>query len=204
MHTSSNTMKSHWLSTTAVAALLALPLAALAQVPPPDEAVLPAQGGTATPPGAVNCFDYYRFGSVQVHLTAPVSSAVSGSSITFSGEITNDNPYPIVDGSLYVRVFKSRGSTIDGNGPDVVAQFLVKSGIAIPANGSAPVSFSWKVPSYAESGDYSLATFFTTSRKFNLLGLSFTDDVVGNTVPFSVSGDVKSSIAACTIRVRAR
>ena len=149
----------------------------------------------AMPANTVSCFDYYTFGSVQANLTAPITSTVSGTSITFSGNLKNNNPYPIVDGALYVKVFKSRGSSNDGNGPDVVDQFFVKGDITIPANGSAPVSFQWKVPSYARSGDYSVATFFTTSRKFNLLGLSFTDDVVGNTVPFRVVGEQNTGVA---------
>jgi hypothetical protein len=149
----------------------------------------------SAPAGTVSCFDYYEFGSVQANLTAPVTGTVSGVSIPFSGTIQNNNSYPIVDGALYVKIFKSRGSSNDGNGPDVVDQFLAKGDIVIPANGSVPVSFSWRVPSYAMSGDYSLATFFLTSRKFNLLGLSFTDDVVGNTVPFKVSGEQTDNIS---------
>lgn len=146
------------------------------------------------PPNTVSCFDYYSFGSVQAKLTASVASTVSGTPITFSGTLENENPYPIVDGVLYVKVFKTRGSSNDGNGPDVVDQFLVKGDIAIPAGGSVPIQFQWRIPSYAQSGEYQLASFFTTSRKFNLLGLSFTDDVVGNTVPFRVSGEQTSGV----------
>lgn len=146
------------------------------------------------PANTVSCFDYYSFGSVQANLTTSVASAVSGTPIVFTGTLENNNPYPIVDGALYVKVFKSRGSSNDGNGPDVVDQFLVKGDIVIPANGSVPVTFQWRVPAYAQSGDYQLATFFTASRKFNLLGLTFTDDVVGNTVPFRVVGEQTGSV----------
>ncbi len=175
---------------------LALPLVASAQDLPIDEAVLVGEPPLEeTLPNTVNCFDYYSFGSVQAHLTAPVTGTVSGSSITFSGTLENQNPYPIVDGALYVKVFRMRGAAKDANGPDVVDQFLVKGDITIPAKSSVPVSFAWKVPAYAKGGDYQVATFFTTSRKFNLLGLSFTDDVVGNTVPFKVSAEQSASVA---------
>src|SRR3989344_120759 len=146
------------------------------------------------PANTVSCFDYYSFGSVQANLNASVASAVSGTPIAFKGTLKNNNPYPIVDGALYVKIFKSRGASNDGNGPDVVDQFFVKGDIVIPANGSVPISFLWRVPAYAQSGDYSVATFFTTSRKFNLLGLTFTDDVVGNTVPFKVSGEQTTGV----------
>mgnify|MGYP003392919833 FL=1 len=143
---------------------------------------------TAMPSGTVSCFDYYAFGSVQAKLAATNASAVSGTQIMFTGTLENANAYPIVDGSLYVKVFKKRSAN-DGNGPDVVDQFFVKSDLSIPANSSIPISFPWTIPSYAQSGDYEIATFFTTSRKFNLLGLTFTDDVVGNRVPFTVVGE---------------
>ena len=145
------------------------------------------EGGV--PAGTVSCFDYYTFGSVQADLHTSMTNVVSGTPVTFTGTLVNDNAYPIVDGALYVKVFRSRGDADDGNGPDVVDQFFVKGDIVIPAKGSVPVSFRWNVPSYAQSGEYQLATFFTTSRKFNLLGLSFTDDVVGNTVAFNVTGE---------------
>lgn len=140
------------------------------------------------PAGAVSCFDYYEFDSVQTDLSTLLESVPSGTDVEFSGVIRNENAYPIVDGALYVKVFRVRGDQNDGNGPDVVDQFLVKGDLSIPARASVPVSFSWRVPAHARSGSYELATFFTTSRKFNLHGLSFTDDIVGETTPFSVVG----------------
>ena len=41
-----------------------------------------------------------------------------------------------------------------------------------------PAQFTWQVPAFAETGDYQVATYFLSDKKFNLLGLSFTDDVV--------------------------
>lgn len=146
-------------------------------------------------PLGVSCFDYYTFGSVQAQLTAETRGTVSGAPISFSGHVVNNNPYPIFDGSLFIKVFKSRGNTNDGNGPDVVDEFFAVHNVVIPAHGKVPVSFSWKVPAHAQSGEYRIATFFTTSRKFNLLGLSFTDDIVGNTVPFSVSGEQLTGVS---------
>lgn len=148
----------------------------------------------AAPPNTVSCFDYYSFGSVQANLMSSVSRTVSGAPITFSGTLENSNPYPVVDGVLMVKIFRTRTSEKNINGPDVVDQFVAASDIVIPANGKTPVSFSWRVPTNAKSGEYQLATFFTTSRKSNLLGLSFTDDVVGNMVSFGVSGERQSGV----------
>ena len=149
-----------------------------------------------TQPNTVDCFDYYHFGSVQVDVTPSVASAVSGVPITFTGKIKNANPYPIVDGSVYVKIFRQRGNgEKDVNGPDVVDQFYAAEGLTISANGELPISINWNIPSYAVSGEYKMATFFTVSHKFNLLGLPFTDDVVGNTASFKVAGELKNGVS---------
>ena len=184
------------LAALAISCFLPLSFAAAqtqSQQPPP----LPSISGGAAPtqPNTVNCFDYYHFGSVQVDVTPGVASAVSGVPITFTGKIKNANPYPIVDGSVYVKIFRERGNgEKDFNGPDVVDQFYAADDLTIPANGQSPISINWNIPAYAASGEYKIATFFTVSHKFNLLGLPFTDDVVGNTASFKVSGELKSTV----------
>lgn len=142
-----------------------------------------------------SCFDYYTFGSVQADVRPSVLSALAGTPITFSGFLHNDNPYPLVEGSLYVKVFRVSGATKNANGPAVVDQFFVLDDIRIQPGDSIPIKFIWNVPAYAESGEYELATFFTTSRKFNLLGLSFTDDVIGNKAHFSVKSEAKGGVS---------
>ena len=95
-----------------------------------------------------------------------------------------------------MKIFRERGDgSKDSNGPDVVDQFYAAESSRIPANGELPISINWNIPAYAASGDYKIATFFTVSHKFNLLGLPFTDDVVGNTASFKVSGELKSGVA---------
>ena len=181
------------LATLAISCFLPISFAA-AQTQPPSPL---GPGGTApTQPGTVNCFDYFHFGSVQVDVTPSVASAVSGVPITFTGKIKNANPYPVVDGSVYVKIYRQRGSgEKDANGPDVVDQFYAAENLAVAANGELPISINWYIPSYAVSGEYKIATFFTVSRKFNLLGLPFTDDVVGNTASFKVAGELRNGVS---------
>ena len=137
----------------------------------------------------VNCFDYYRFGSISADLQAGITQTVSGVPVTFKGDIVNNNNYPVVDGTLYAKIFRVPGGGKDVNGPYVVDQFVVKDDIDLPANGKMPVTYTWKVPSYAISGEYKIATFFITSNKFNLLGLSFTNDIIGNSYSFKVNAE---------------
>ncbi len=147
--------------------------------------------------GTVNCFDYYHFGSVQADMEGSGGGTVSGAPMHFRGNIKNDNTYPIVEGALYAKVFRKQtdDSLIHQNGHNLVDQFFVKDNISIPTKGKVPVEFDWKVPSYAISGEYQIAFFFTSAKKFNLLGLSFTDDVVGNIDSFKISGEQKAGIS---------
>ncbi len=144
---------------------------------------------TAKASGNIACFDFYKFGSVQADIQpAGFDQAVPGASLFFKGNITNENDYPLVDGKLSVKIFRRDESTFSqGNGNAVVDQFTIQEGIALAAKGSQEVTFEWKVPANARGGEYYAAYFFTTSERYNLMGLSFTDDVVGNQAPFVIT-----------------
>ena len=149
-------------------------------------------------PNTVNCFDYYHFGSVQVDVSPSLSSTVSGAPMHFVGKLKNANDYPLVDGQVYAKVFyknQKDESSAHQNGFQLVDQFLVSDGIVLNAKQEKPIEFDWKVPAYTESGDYQVAMFFTSAKRFNLLGLSFTDDVTGNKAEFSVKGEAKTNVA---------
>lgn len=148
-------------------------------------------------PNTVGCFDYYRFGSVQADVEGMVSSVASGVPMHFRGTIQNGNDYPVVEGAVYAKVFRKQSddSLTHQNGHNLVDQFFVNEDISLPARGSLPIEFDWQVPASAVSGDYRIDFFFTAAKKFNLLGLSFTDDVVGNGFDFTVTGRQKSFVA---------
>jgi hypothetical protein len=146
--------------------------------------------------GTVNCFDYYKFGSVTA-VVSPESTPVStGSPVTFSGSIKNTNQYPIVDGAVYVKIFKKQKdiSLTQENGDFFVDAFFAEKDIVINGDRSVPVSFSWKVPAYAQAGDYYAVTYFETEDRFNLSGLSFTDDVSGSVANFKVVGTASAGV----------
>lgn len=146
--------------------------------------------------GTLNCFDYYSFGSVSADLQATVGQSVPGATLTFKGEVVSKNPYPLLNGTLYVKIFKRDETTFaEGDGNPIVDQFIVKGNIMLAANGKLPVSYEWKIPTNAEGGEYYAAYFFTTSNRYNLMGLTFTDDVVGNQAPFKIMNEIDAKIA---------
>ncbi len=141
-------------------------------------------------PGVVDCFDYYTFGSVQVDVAPILEQTVPGTPYTFAGVIKNNNAYPVVDGQVYVKIFKHDASSealVKENGYPLVAFFLAKDNLVLKANSEQSVTFDWHVPEAFDGGTYTAAFFFTTAHRYNLLGLSFTDDVTGNKATFSIT-----------------
>ena len=142
------------------------------------------------PADSTNCFDDYSFGSVQVDAAPTLEQTLPGLPLTFSGTIKNANPYPVVNAQVYVKIFKKDQPTealTKQNGYPLVAFFLAKDNIHINAKSDQPISFDWNVPAYAAGGDYEAAFYFTSAYRYNLLGLSFTDDVTGNKASFAIT-----------------
>jgi hypothetical protein len=189
-------------SVCAVVALLAShtvllwPQTAMAQTQPASTAATPTATGKGEPALAepTSCFDYYHFGGVTANIQAANASVLSGTKANFTAIVHNTNKYPIVDGAVYVKVFKKRQGNIQRNGYDVVDQFFVKDEISLPAGATQNYPFTWTIPSVASAGGYQIASYFVSAGKFNLLGLSFTDDIVGNTADFYVGGDADAAI----------
>jgi hypothetical protein len=177
--------------------LLILPLFSMAQTPdatelPPPPTLPPLP---AAPQGTVNCFDYYAFGSVQVVATPAQEQTLPGETLTFTGSLVNANPYPVVGGQIYVKIFKLEEQESDlthQNGYPLVDFFLAQDNIIIPANGEIPTTFTYNTPAYMAGGEYEAAFYFTTEYRYNLLGLSFTDDVTGNKTTFTVTDGVNT------------
>ncbi len=160
------------------------------------QAPTPAPTPAPVTNGPLNCPDYYTLGSVEASFKSTVNQTVPSSLLTFSGEIVNKNAYPLLRGTLFVKIFqKDKSSFSKGDGNPVVDQFVIKEGITLPANGTIPLTYEWNVPENAEGGEYYTAYFFTTENSYNLMGLSYTDDVIGNQSPFSIKRELDASVA---------
>lgn len=152
---------------------------------------------TAATAELMSCFDYYQFGSTPVYVSADLSSAVAGAPLALSLRVENQNPYPIVDAAVYIKVMRYghvRGDK-NVNAPDVVDFFRATDPISVPAGGAVNLQSVWQVPQDAEEGEYMMVTYVVSAERFNLLGLTFTDDVIGSAFNFHVVNDVKGAVA---------
>ena len=158
----------------------------------PYEPFLPAAGeAPAEGPGdaLVSCFDYYRFGSTPIVMSSELSTVAQGSAIGFKGTVTNENAYPLTDVDIYAKVYHRENPGVkDSFGPDVVDFFPIEERISLKAGEVRPFTLVWNVPQDADLGEYQVATFVVSHDRFNLLGLTFTVDIIGGGAKFQVVG----------------
>ncbi len=149
-----------------------------------------AQNSTLEP---VDCFSpgLYQFQSVQVSVGPEKDTYSAGDNINFVGSVVNENEYPVVDGTVFVRISKDNKNYIT-EGYNVVDEIIATSSFSIDASLSLPVNFSWSIPKGIESGDYSADYFFSVGNKFNLGGLPFTNEIVVGSAEFKIIGTKNS------------
>ena len=168
-------------------ALLLGPTFALAQTTSP-ETPIPAPQPTDTHGQLVSCFDYYRFGSIPVVLTTDTLRVAQGGNLNLKGTITNENAYPVGDLTVYAKIFYKKNFEKSSYGPDIVDWFVLADSIDLRAGETRQLTGTWKVPADLEPGSYQVATYVVSHDRFNMFGLTFTNDVVGSLFNFSVVG----------------
>ena len=160
--------------------------------PVPSLPLTPSQSELihANTPGAVSCSDYYSSDSVQVDVAPYFTTLYPTDVLQFGGILKNNNPYPVVDGQIWMKIFKNEkvnDELLKENGYPLIDFVLIKDHVVIPAQSEIPLEFQWTVPKDMESGDYVSAFYFTTAHRYNLLGLTSTDNVTGNKASFTVN-----------------
>jgi len=158
-----------------------------------------------TPLTPAECFDYYKFGSVTVDINPAVEQTVSGAQLRFYLTVANQNDYPIVDGSIYVKIFQKQTDSklAQKNGGFLVDQFFAKERIALDAKEVKNFELLWNVPAWAPEGEYRAFSYFQSAKKFNLLGFTFTDDITGGQADFRIKSEFKKSVGLDKNNVKA-
>lgn len=141
-----------------------------------------------------SCFDYYKFQSVQVSLGSAKDEYLSGETITFKGELNNENNYPIVDGNVFARVSQTNPN-YTSEGQFIIDEIIALKDISLDANQIKPVQFDWTIPVDAKKGDYRIDFFFSVGKKFNLGGLPFTNEVIVGFTQFKVESTNLASVS---------
>lgn len=143
--------------------------------------------------GTESCFNYYKFGSVDIDIKSEIHSVIPGVPVTFTALIINNYEYPVIDGSLHLKIFRRQDSDIDRriNGDHLIDQITILEDINLDSGKEKSFIFRWTPQDYLPSGEYYIASFFTTADRYNLLGKLFTDDIIGSKTEFDVVGESK-------------
>ena len=83
-----------------IGGLILLPLFSLAQTQAPVSDEMPIV------PEGPSCFDYYKFQSITIDLHTEKQAYKAGEGAMLIGSLTNKNTYPVVGGSLILRISK--------------------------------------------------------------------------------------------------
>lgn len=136
-----------------------------------------------------SCFDYYKFPSVAVVLNTNTNSYNPGDTVVIGGKIKNNNNYPIVGVDVKARLVKDIPEPVYSRSEIITMdEFDVAENISVDSNGEYSVSYSHKLSMDAPSGDYQVMFYVVEQDRFNLAGLSFTNDIVASKIDFEVKG----------------
>jgi hypothetical protein len=136
-----------------------------------------------------NCFDVYKFQSIAVTVGVDQSSYKPNGTVEISGEIINNNPYPILDATIRAKVLRAHPNPVEMRAKYItVSEQIVASNINLKSNDKYGFEYNYFIPSNAPSGEYIVQYYVYNQDRFNLAGLSFTEDVIGNKTSFIVEG----------------
>lgn len=140
---------------------------------------------------AAVCSDYYKFGSVEMHIVSDFNTYAPGDVATIKGNIKNDNSYPLIGLDIKARLIKNIPDPVSMRGEMmIVDEFNVADNITVDANKEYDVSYSHVLPMNALEGDYQVLLYAVEQKRFNLAGLSFTNDIIASQILFHVNGQV--------------
>jgi hypothetical protein len=140
-------------------------------------------------------YKYYEPGSVYLEIDSNLDQTVSGSTLNFSGKIINQNDYPVVNGSVYVRIIKEQeGEGKSKNKNQIVDQFFAEQDIDLAANDEQPITIDWKVPDYATTSNYKAVFYLIFDKKFNFLNVPPSSQMMGVEKKFRVEGQINEKI----------
>lgn len=118
----------------------------------------------------INCFDYYKFGTGLSfgNLMTEKAYYSPGDLVNVSYSLISQTDVPIAEGSVWAQIFYE--DAVDGE--QMIDEFPVSKGIYLQYGDELPQDFSWKIPSGAKPGNYSVKTYFIVGEYFNLAGLT--------------------------------
>ncbi|MBN2250782.1 MAG: hypothetical protein JW724_01735 [Candidatus Altiarchaeota archaeon] len=138
----------------------------------------------------VNCNNHYTFDGLKFndfHTGRIIYE--QGDEVTFEYEVENRFGSPLVEGDIKATVMYRGPKDLDRQeDDDIIDEFIAFPDVNIQEGDKYPGSFTWKVPTKAKTGIYSVNLYFPVKKKFNVAGLTFMTSVPAAATSFKVSG----------------
>lgn len=136
-----------------------------------------------------NCFDVYKFNNIDISSGLEQSIYNPGDMIEINAGIVNKNPYPIIDAEVRAKILKSYPNPVEDRAQYITIDDLVlKDNLILKPNESYNLEYNYFVPADATGGEYIIQYYIYNQDRFNLAGLSFTEDIVANMTSFFIEG----------------
>ena len=132
----------------------------------------------------VGCAALTSGSGVRITLSTEIASTVPDVPIGFNAIVTNTNPFPVTDGSVYMQVLKniSKGTTT------IADAYLAAEHVSIPPDQSVTIPLTWRVPLMAGSGDYMFNAYYASADQ-NVFAYPALAAATSSTVRVSVVGN---------------
>ena len=141
-----------------------------------------------------NCFDVYKFGSVDVNVELDQNTYEPGDVIYINGELKNNNIYPLTDLKVKGKIVK-----IDQEGDKKVIKTLdeivLKDNISINSLGKYSIDYKYIIPVQAAKGDYEILLTAIQDDSINIAGLTFSNEMPAAYASFKVGGNNAEDIS---------
>lgn len=142
-----------------------------------------------------SCFDYSKFGSININLTQDYTVYEAGDPVLIRGTVKNNNTYPVVGMDIKARLVKDIPEP-DSLRSEIITleDFDIVENITLDAGEEYDVAYSHLLPLNAPSGQYQMYFYVVEQDRYNLAGLSFTNDIVGSKISFDVKGTTSDHV----------
>jgi hypothetical protein len=126
---------------------------------------------------------------VKVTLSFETLSTSAGIKLPIHARLQNNNDFPIVDGSLLVKISRESKNEL------LVERYFPVEGVSIAAHEYKDVYFTWDIPAATVTGFYRVNAYFVSVKQFAVGGLLSSDEGTTSGSRIYITGDEKGSLS---------
>lgn len=149
-----------------------------------------------------NCFDVYKFQSILLSVGVDKSTYKPYETVEIKGDIVNTNSYPVTNLEVRARILKKHPNPINMRAEYITLdEQIVLSDITLKSNQTYSFDQFYFIPGNYTRGEYIIQYYIYNQNRFNLSGLSFTEDIIANQTLFSVDNSADKQVYLDTTNI---